>query len=101
MDIGCSCIRASLRMERKTKMKIRAAVLMRPKLHLLFITLALFVCEHQVGAQGTGFSYQGQLQNNGSPANGSYDLMFTLFNTTNNGVAIAGPVINSGTAAQR
>ena len=30
-------------------------------------------------AQGTAFSYQGQLQINGAPANGSYDLELTLF----------------------
>jgi hypothetical protein len=46
-------------------------------------------------AQGTAFTYQGQLQNNGSPASGSYDLAFTLYNTNITGVAIAGPVTNS------
>jgi hypothetical protein len=45
-------------------------------------------------AQGTAFTYQGQLQNNGSPANGSYNLTFTLFNTCNGITAIAGPVTN-------
>jgi hypothetical protein len=35
--------------------------------------------------------------NGGLPANGSYDLMFTLFNTNCNGAAIAGPVTNSAT----
>jgi hypothetical protein len=30
-------------------------------------------------AQGTAFSYQGQLMNNGEPANGNYDITFTLF----------------------
>src|SRR5487761_2696795 len=29
-------------------------------------------------AQGTAFSYQGQLQNNGSPVNGLYDFRFRL-----------------------
>ncbi|HTY88397.1 MAG TPA: hypothetical protein VMB80_13090 [Candidatus Acidoferrum sp.] len=46
-------------------------------------------------AQGTAFTYQGQLQNNGSPASGSYNLAFSLFNTNNGGVAIAGPVTNN------
>src|ERR1700722_17009759 len=32
-------------------------------------------------AQGTTFTYQGQLQNNGATANGSYDLTYGLFNT--------------------
>lgn len=30
-------------------------------------------------AQPTSFTYQGQLKNNGSPANGSYTMTFTLF----------------------
>jgi trimeric autotransporter adhesin len=48
-----------------------------------------------VFAQGTAFTYQGQLQNNGSPASGTYNLTFTLFNTNTSGVLIAGPVTNN------
>jgi hypothetical protein len=48
--------------------------------------------------QGTAFTYQGQLQNNGSPANGSYNLQFTLYASNINGAAIAGPVTNRATA---
>ena len=46
-------------------------------------------------AQGTAFTYQGQLQNNGSPASGTYNLTFSLFNTNTSGVPIAGPVTNN------
>jgi len=46
-------------------------------------------------AQETAFSYQGQLQNNGSPVNGSYDLQFTLFSTNVSGAPVAGPVTNA------
>jgi hypothetical protein len=46
-------------------------------------------------AQETAFSYQGKLQNNGNPANGSYDLQFTLFATNVSGAPIAGPVTNA------
>src|SRR5208337_2054219 len=46
-------------------------------------------------AQGTAFTYQGQLQNNGSPASGTYNLTFTLFNTNATGVPVAGPVTNN------
>jgi hypothetical protein len=50
-------------------------------------------------AQSTAFSYQGQLANNGSPANGSYDLAFTLYDSTNvPGNVIAFPVTNNATA---
>jgi hypothetical protein len=37
-------------------------------------------------AQGTAFSYQGRLQNNGSPASGTYTMTFMLFNTNASGV---------------
>jgi hypothetical protein len=49
-------------------------------------------------AQGTAFTYQGQLNSGGSMANGSYDLTFTLYSTNVTGTAIAGPVTNSATA---
>jgi formylglycine-generating enzyme required for sulfatase activity len=49
-------------------------------------------------AQGTAFTYQGQLQNNGSPASGIYNLTFSLFNTNATGVAIAVPVTNNTVA---
>src|SRR5215831_6225984 len=48
--------------------------------------------------QGTAFTYQGQLASGGAPANGSYDISFTLFNTNADGVAVAGSVTNAGTA---
>ena len=46
-------------------------------------------------AQGTAFSYQGRLNTVGGPANGTYDLTFTLFNTNAGGTLISGPVTNS------
>jgi hypothetical protein len=49
-------------------------------------------------AQSTAFTYQGQLLNSNSPANGSYDLKFALFNTNSSGSAVAGPLTNSATA---
>jgi hypothetical protein len=48
-----------------------------------------------VHAQGTAFTYQGRLNNNGSPASGIYNLTFSLFNTNSSGAAIAGPVTNN------
>lgn len=49
-------------------------------------------------SQGTAFSYQGVLDNNGVPANGNFDLTFTLFNTNITGSAVAGPVTNTAVA---
>src|SRR5208282_1900109 len=48
-----------------------------------------------VFAQGTSFTDQGRLNNGGTPANGSYDLTFTLYPTNITGTAIAGPVTNA------
>lgn len=46
-------------------------------------------------AQGTAFTYQGQLQNNGSPANGNYGFTFALFNTNStSGSQIGGTLTN-------
>ena len=49
-------------------------------------------------AQSAAFTYQGQLVSGGSPANGAYDLTFSLFNTNSTGSIVAGPVTNSATA---
>jgi len=49
-------------------------------------------------AQSAAFTYQGQLVSGGSPANGTYDLTFSLFNTNSAGSIVAGPVTNSATA---
>jgi hypothetical protein len=46
-------------------------------------------------AQGTAFTYQGRLNNNGSPAGGIYNFQFTLYATNQSGSVIAGPLTNS------
>ncbi|HLX69669.1 MAG TPA: hypothetical protein VKV04_08595, partial [Verrucomicrobiae bacterium] len=47
-------------------------------------------------AQGTAFTYQGQLQNNGALANGTYNLEFSLFTAPSGGGAVAGPITTNG-----
>src|SRR5882724_1761757 len=49
-------------------------------------------------AQGTAFSYQGRLNDGASPANGNYDLAFTLYAANAGGAPIAGPLTNAATA---
>jgi hypothetical protein len=52
------------------------------KKHILFLfSLALLTVTNSLIAQGTAFTYQGQLQSGGSPANGNYDFTFALYNT--------------------
>jgi hypothetical protein len=46
-------------------------------------------------AQGTAFTYQGQLQSNGSLASGTYNLQFSLYTNATGGTVVAGPVTNS------
>jgi hypothetical protein len=46
-------------------------------------------------AQGTAFTYQGQLDDSGSLANGTFDLKLTLFDAATNGNTVAGPVTNT------
>ena len=60
---------------------------------------ALFALNYQPStafAQGTAFSYQGRLNDGGSPANGIYDLRFTLCDAVTNGNAI-GALTNTAT----
>jgi len=44
----------------------------------LFLGLAMLAGINHAAAQGTAFTYQGQLSDGGSPANGSYDFRFRL-----------------------
>ena len=61
----------------------------------MLVALSIIVQLPTVHAQGSAFTYQGQLQDNGSPASGIYDLTFSLFNTDTSAVAIAGPETNN------
>jgi len=46
-------------------------------------------------AQTSAFTYQGRLLDSGQPANGSYDLRFTLADAATNGNYLAGPLTNA------
>jgi hypothetical protein len=68
---------------------------MKTKFLCLCSLIAMLSCVRQAAAQGTAFSYQGQLSASGSAANGNYDFTFALFNTnsTNSG-QIGGTLTN-------
>ncbi len=51
-----------------------------------------------VFAQGTAFTYQGQLNDGGGLANGSYDLRFTICDSPSGGLVVGGPLTNRPTA---
>jgi hypothetical protein len=52
----------------------------------------------QVFAQGTAFTYQGRLNASGVAANGSYDLQFTVYDSSGAANVVAGPLTGSGVA---
>src|SRR5437016_1642623 len=66
---------------------------MNIKSNLLLLGLALGWVNPTL-AQMTAFSYQGRMAENGVPANGLYDLGFTLYDSPRNGRIVAGPVIS-------
>jgi hypothetical protein len=69
---------------------------MKIKLFHLFTVLALIIGIDEVSAQGTAFTYQGELQNSNRAANGTFNIEFFLFNTNISGASVAGPVIDNG-----
>jgi len=72
---------------------------MKIKLFVLLTMLAAgLAVTHRAAAQGTAFTYQGRLDDGGNPANGTYNLTFSLFTTNTGGTAVAGPVTNSAVA---
>jgi hypothetical protein len=72
---------------------------MKNKLFAFLALLSIIGVQYSTAyAQNTAFTYQGQLVSGGSPAHGSYDLTFSLFNTNAAGSVIAGPLTNSAIA---
>jgi len=71
---------------------------MKMKSSCLFIMLALFGSIHQSVAQGTtAFTYQGQLRDGGTNANGAYTMIFKLYDSVTSGTQIGTAITNSPT----
>ena len=72
---------------------------MKPhKLTTIFLPialLALFAGNIVAAPMGTAFTYQGRLADGGNPAQGIYDLRFTIYDSATTGNAVAGPLTNS------
>jgi hypothetical protein len=70
---------------------------MRAKRVRILIALMLFIVSVNVTfAQTTAFTYQGKLSDGASPANGSYDIQFKLFDTATVGTGTQqGPTITN------
>jgi len=70
----------------------------RCSLILGLVILHSFLCLG-AHAQGTAFTYQGRLDANGGPANGSYDLRFALYDAVSGGnLLLPGAVTNTAVA---
>ncbi len=61
---------------------------------LLVSTVLFGITAH---AQTTSFTYQGRLNSSGTPANGVYDLQFTIYDAVTNGTAL-GVLTNASTS---
>src|SRR5262245_22581470 len=65
----------------------------RPRASLLVLAILSFALHAGVTAgQTTSFNYQGRLTDGGTPANGSYDLQFTLWDAGSGGLQQPQPV---------
>ena len=65
---------------------------------LIGAVCGLCLAAHTLFAQGTAFTYQGQLTDSSAAANGSYDLQFTLYDAGGGGNVVAGPLTNTAVA---
>src|ERR1035441_2377937 len=76
-----------------------SAVLLRrtgiPHSALLLVLLSTLNPQPSTLAQGTAFTYQGRLFDNGNPANGNYNLRLTLYNAGTVGIPLGGPLTNA------
>src|SRR4051812_46320417 len=54
--------------------------------------LILFGTIGSVQAQSTAFTYQGRLNFNGTPVNGTYDFQFAIYDASAAGNSVAAPV---------
>ncbi|MDR3385755.1 MAG: hypothetical protein P4L92_01780 [Rudaea sp.] len=67
----------------------------------VFVASALIAGIASATALGTAFTYQGQLSNGGSPANGNFDLEFALYTVATGGTAadtvdVSGVAVSEG-----
>jgi len=73
---------------------------MKSHIQRLLIALAFLAGIHQATAQGTtAFTYQGQLRDNGTNANGTYTMIFNLYDSPSGGNLIGGPITTTATLA--
>ncbi|MGH7954131.1 MAG: hypothetical protein ACREFE_19735, partial [Limisphaerales bacterium] len=73
---------------------------MKTRLNFLVILFVLFASIHRASAQGTtAFTYQGQLHDNDTNANGTYTMIFKLYDSVSGGNQIGSGITSSATLA--
>lgn len=87
---GCACGKFfhGVALNSKSDMKIQSRIVL--------IALTLIGNILSAGAQGTAFTYQGKLNNGGSPANGLYDFRFRLASDALGNNLVGGPYLTNG-----
>src|SRR4026208_1168441 len=70
-------------------MKIKS--ILRLRLLRCATLIALSTLSLSLIAQGTAFTYQGRLVENGAPANGTYDFVFRIYNVSTRGFPLTSP----------
>jgi hypothetical protein len=73
---------------------------MKARIQNLFIALTIWLAAPLLHAQGTtAFTYQGQLRDTGTNANGTYTMIFKLYDATSSGNQIGSTITMSPTLA--
>lgn len=67
-------------------------------LYTFWAAIVLLTVAGNLRAQGTAFSYQGQLNYSGSAANANFDFRFAVFDAVTNGLQVGGWQTNSAVA---
>ena len=70
---------------------------MRTQIEHLLLAFVLWSATAPGHAQGTAFTYQGRLNDGPTPANGVYDLQFTVYDGETEGSAVGRPITQRST----
>jgi hypothetical protein len=79
------------------RFRVIMAFVMQKIIRRLFCVLTMLCAVQTLCAQGTAFTYQGRLNDGGSPATGNYDLRFQIYDALTNGNIVSLPLTNSAT----
>ena len=72
---------------------------MKPSKPLFALFCLLLIASQSSAQQTTAFTYQGQLRDGGTNANGSYSMTFKLYDAVNGGIQIGSDITTSPTLA--